>query len=108
MATKKTKKSKFNKIKSHKFPQGEYRIVWREPKIKNEKWDGYCESPDTKDRKILINPNVEEFDLMRIAIDEGCHASFWVIDNDEVDKFSQSMAEFLWSIGFRLQKPDIE
>lgn len=87
-----------NKVKSHAFPHGTYRIHWKKP----YKCNGLCTNP--KDRQIWINPNVDDKELIKIIIDEGIHAGLWALDNDYVDEMSESIGEFLYKIGFRVEK----
>ena len=87
-----------NRIKSHKFPQGVYKIHWKKPR----NCEGLCTDP--KDRQIWLNPSVDDRELLRIALDESWHATMWAIDNDEVANFADDMAEFLYRMGFRLEK----
>jgi hypothetical protein len=88
-----------NRIKSHKFPQGNYKIHWKKP----YKSEGLCTDPN--DRQIWINPNIlDDRDLMRVILDESFHATMWEIDNDVVAEFADDMAEFLYRVGYRLEK----
>ena len=87
-----------NRIKKHKFPQGNYKIHWRKP----YKSEGLCTDPS--DRQIWLNPNLDDRELLRVALDESWHATMWQIDNDVVADFADDMAEFLYSIGYRLEK----
>ena len=91
----------FNKIKSHIFPQGKYKIYWEKP---DGSWDGECSDPN--DRKIYVNPNVGEERFLKILLDEGMHACMFQLDNNFVFDVSDSLSSFLWNIGFRLKKED--
>jgi hypothetical protein len=87
-----------NRIKKHKFPQGNYKIHWKKPK------DNEGECSDPKDRQMWINPKLDDQELLRVSIDESLHASLWAIDNDIVYEIADCMGEFLYKLGFRLEK----
>lgn len=92
-----------NRIKSHKFPHGTYKIHWKKPPGKEDN-DGICTDP--KDRQIWINPRLSDEELLRVALDESWHATMWQIDNDVVAEYADDMAAFLYKIGFRLKKEE--
>ena len=85
-------------IKSHEFVQGKYEIIWKKPRG----CQGMCSDP--KDRKIWLNPNMDDLETLRVTLDESIHACLWPIDNDYVYDMSSSMADFLYKLGFRLEK----
>lgn len=87
-----------NQIKKHNFVQGNYKIIWQKPYGCN----GECSDPN--DRKIWLNPRVDDKELLKNSIDESIHACLWPIDNDYVYEMSDCIAEFLYKIGFRLEK----
>jgi hypothetical protein len=105
---KKSQRAKaLSKIKHHNFAGNKYRLKWEKPvDIYNEhggaEINGLCEDPSTPNRKITIDPDLPEKELLATMIDEGVHASIWQLENDFVDKLSDSLSEFLWRAGFRL------
>jgi len=86
------------KVKRHRFCHGNYKIVWKKP----HNCEGLCSDPT--DRIIHINPKLDDKELLRVCLDEAIHANAWNLDNDYVAEMSDSMAEFLYKIGFRLEK----
>lgn len=99
---KKPYKTKINKkikqIKNQYFTQGNYKIIWEKPKGSV----GLCSGP--KDRRIWIDPSLDDEELLRVAIDESIHACLWPLDNDYVAEMSDAMSSFLYKIGFKLEK----
>lgn len=104
MSLKKSKKKRItgnphiNRIKTHRFPQGNYKIHWKKPR----NCEGECSDPS--DRQIWLNPHLDDRELLRVALDESFHATMWLIDNDVVADFADDIAEFLYKIGYRLEK----
>jgi len=91
----------FKNIKKHVFAGNNYNIEWKKP-AKETKAKGLCESPDTFDKTITINPYLEEKELLKTALDESIHGCLFALDNDFVDDMSESIGEFLWRMGFRI------
>ncbi len=87
-----------NKIKSQRFCHGVYKIIWKKPYGAK----GLCTDP--KDRTIYIDPKLNGKDLICTCIDENIHACLFQLDNDFVDEMSDCIGEFLYRIGFRLEK----
>lgn len=97
-----------SKIKHHDFAGNKYRVVWETPVDEyNEHGgaviNGLCEEPSINGRKLTIDPDLTEKELLKTALDEGIHASIWALDNEFVDKMSDSLGEFLWRMGYRLK-----
>ncbi len=89
---------KLRTIKAHRFRNNRYNI-----EVKNLKDHfGRCDAPDTKQKKILINPNQSGEKLLATLLDEAIHACMFDIDNDVVDEISDDIARFLWRAGYRL------
>jgi hypothetical protein len=47
---------------------------------------------------------VDDLRLLKVGVDESIHACLWAIDNNYVYDMSTAIAEFLYKIGFRLEK----
>lgn len=105
------KKQTLEAIKRHSFCGKRYNITWEKPPKwpdgKGNKFQptGLCDSPDSLDPTIVIDPQLTEEELLKTAIDEAIHACIWPLDNDFVDEMSESIGSLLWRMGFRLQKP---
>ena len=99
-------KNAFNKVKSHVFRGKKYKIIWRKPpkSFFGVEVEGCCDDRDSREKEMWINPDVEEKDFLKICIDESFHACLFEVDNEIVDEISESMGDFLWRIGFRLEK----
>lgn len=96
-------KRKFNNIKNHNFAGNRYKIVWHKPD-RNRNFTGLCDAPESHGRTMTIDPNIGELELLKTAIDESIHACIWPLDNDFVDKMSDSIGDLLWKMGFRLNE----
>lgn len=96
---------KLKTIKSHTFNEKKYKILWRKPLYRGKKNPplGTCDPPHKKNKKITINPKLTQKKLLAVMIDEAFHGCFWPIENDFVDKISDSMSEFLWRAGWRMK-----
>ena len=94
------------RIKSHVFRGKRYKLDWK-PVSKADKRKmklnaiASCDGPETPGKCITINPELSGFDLLRVSVDEGIHACMWDLDNLAVDEMSESIAKFLWRMGFR-------
>lgn len=99
-------KKTFKKIKTHIFRGKKYKIIWRRPPkhFFGEIVDGSCDDREATDKEMWINPDLEEKDFLKTCVDESFHACFFELDNEIVDEISESMGEFLWRVGFRLEK----
>jgi len=51
---------------------------------------------------VVIAPDLDDRTMLAAVCDEVCHAAFGpMLDNDEVDKFSDACADLLYRLGFR-------
>ena len=108
-STKSKRTNKLKTIKHHNFAGNKYRVVWEKPVDEHGEHggvelNGLCEEPSAYGRKITIDPNLEQKELLKTAIDESIHASLWALDNEFVDKMSESIGEFLWRMGYRIKE----
>ena len=94
------------RVKVHDFISRRYRTVWKRPSkalAGGEAW-GLCEDNDAPEKTIHIDPNLGEYDFLTTCLDESIHACNFSLDNDHVGEMADSMAYFLWRIGFRLEE----
>jgi hypothetical protein len=56
--------------------------------------------------RIEIDPGLEPKTLLDIALHEGLHVLFPIIDEAEINAAGKSLADLLWRIGFRLKDED--
>ncbi len=91
-------KNNFKRIKKFKFSGNKYNIIWKKPP---KSW-GLCFEPDKKGSKMYIDPYQTELDLLITVIDETIHANNFSIDNDYVADMSDSIGNFLFNMGWRL------
>jgi hypothetical protein len=106
-------KRDFSQIRTHRFRERRYEIVWRLPKkmalcsgcgkrTEDKKSDGECDPPDSSRKAIRIGPRLSEPDLMETAIHEGLHACLWDLEECAVNDTARDIAKLLRRMGFRL------
>lgn len=101
---------KLKAIKEHTFAGNKYKIAWEKPTDWKDdqgrpvELTGLCDPPDEPGKTIMIDPDVDELVFLKTIVDEGIHACDFSIDNDYVDRMSETIGEFLWRVGFRLKK----
>lgn len=101
----KFKKELKRRVKSHDFSSHRYKILWKKPSkilAGGDAW-GLCEDHTAPEKTIHISPNLKEYDFLTTCLDESIHACNFSLDNDHVGEMADSMANFLWRIGFRLE-----
>jgi len=52
-------------------------------------------------RRIEIDPALDDKTLLDIAIHEGLHVIFPIIDEDEINDAGTTLADLLWRLGYR-------
>lgn len=58
------------------------------------------------ERRIELDPDLDEKTEMDIAIHEGLHVLFPYLPEDAVNDAGKSLADLLWRIGFRRKDED--
>ena len=91
----------YRSMKTHTFLRKVWRIV-RAAVPSN--CQGYCESPNTKGRKIVLPPDLSEQELLTYCVHESLHACFWWLDEEFVTDAAADIGRFLWRMGFRLKE----
>jgi hypothetical protein len=106
---KKTKGFKFKKVRKFDFDNKEYKIVWKNKPFPGKHY-AECTAPDGDIREIRISPSAckDQKILLSTVIDESVHTIFFVLDNKEVDTFSDNLADLLWEMGWRLPTKPLE
>ena len=100
------KKKIKSKIKTHDFISRRYKIKWKKPSKElagGDAW-GLCEDNTAPEKTIHISPNLGEYDFLTTCLDEAIHACNFSLDNDHVGEMADSVAYFLWRIGFRIDE----
>jgi hypothetical protein len=93
-------KRSFSHIRTHSFAGKRFRILWRRV---DPLHDGKCDNPSTKNKKIFIGPNLDEFDLLELVIHESEHASYHNLDEPTIERGAHDTASLLWRMGWRLK-----
>lgn len=80
----------------------EYTVVWKEP---TKKWnaEGLCDSPDSKNPEIWVNPNLRERRFLSVLIEEMGHAHMFDKNEKTMRKFAANLTKLLIKSGFRFQ-----
>ena len=65
---------------------------------------GYCESPDKKNKEIVIKENLPPKEELDTILHELLHAADWSKDEEWVEQNMSEIAKILWRLGWR--KPE--
>jgi len=57
-------------------------------------------------RRIEIDPALDDKTLLDIALHEGLHVIFPIIDEDEINDAGTTLADLLWRLGYRREHED--
>ena len=74
------------------------------PDKKDKKCKGYCESPDKKNKEIVIKKDLPPKEELDTTLHELLHAADWSKDEEWVDQVGTDIAKILWRLGWR--KPE--
>lgn len=110
----KTPKYKINKVREHTFADVTYKVVWKNKPFedkergikKHHQAETDCPMSDKPEIRIAPKSCKDDLLLLKVLVDESIHSfpETWGLDNDFVDTFSESVGEFLYKVGFRLEK----
>lgn len=85
-------------MRYHTFRGRKYKIK----KIRKGKdYLGICDPPDEIGKVIEIPVEGKNKTDLSTIIHEALHASFWDLDDQPVDEGADSIANFLWRLGWR-------
>ena len=83
----------------------EYKVLFKKP---NKRWfddaDGYCQDPNSKNPKIVINPYLTDQSELNTIIHEIGHAFFWDKSEKEIAQFANTCSRILYERGFAHNK----
>ena len=87
-------------MKRHLFMGRAYRI------LPNKRKDilGETAPPDERSKFMKIPVSGHDRICLETILHESLHACFFVLDEDAVEKAAESMARFLWRLGWRKLK----
>lgn len=86
--------------KSHVFRGKKYLVKPLNAKQKRD-CDGLADAPSVKQKTISLNTDLHGRRALTVALDEAIHACVWDLDNDSVADIADSIAGFLWKLGYR-------
>jgi len=87
------------KIKFKTASNKEYTLLWKNPPYADA--DGLCWSPEERNPKIMIRPNLSPRRKLSVTIEEIVHAFWFDKTETEVRKFSSTLARILYKDGWR-------
>jgi hypothetical protein len=67
-------------------------VFKKSPIAEDKKCVGYCERPDKKNKKIVIEESLRGEKLLEILIHEQLHAALWVADEEWVEEVGVDLA----------------
>lgn len=85
---------------SHKFRDRTWKIV-KSRFRKKTKILGECDDPCNTDRIMKIPVNGDTAEDLATCIHEAGHACLWDLDEIAIIEMSESIADFLWKLGWR-------
>jgi len=71
-----------------------------------EGFTGLCDSPDTKNKTITVNPKQSQLDVLDTCCHEILHAAYWDLGEEAVEETATDLARALWRLGYRRQEDD--
>ena len=87
------------KIKFKNCEEVEYELNWQSPPEPYNA-EGLCDSPESENPQILIDPNLKNNRKLSVIIEEITHAFFWDIPEYKVRKFAPRLAKIIKKSGW--------
>ena len=78
--------------------------VWNFIRKKLENHKGYCESPNSKNKSIIVDSRLKGEEELEIILHELLHAAFWFLDEEYVEEISRDFAKILWTLNYRKEE----
>ena len=66
-----------------------------------KKCKGYCDSPEKKNKEIVVKSNLPPKEELDITLHELLHAADWWKDEEWVEQVGTDIANVLWRLGWR-------
>jgi hypothetical protein len=83
-----------------------YKFALRKNLIARQEARGLTDSPDTKGKMVVVDPEQSPKEMLATLIDEFLHCGIWELRNDVVDQISDDLAHALWRCGLRFEEKD--
>ena len=80
----------------------EYQIVWKAP-ARRWKANGLCDSPDSKEPEVWVDPNLNEKLFLDVLIEEMIHAEWFEKPEKEVRKLAANLRRVLIKCGIGIK-----
>jgi len=75
--------------------------VWNFRFSNLKKCKGYCDSPNSKGKEIVVRKNLPAKEELDVTIHELLHAADWWKDEEWIERIGTDIANILWKIGWR-------
>lgn len=62
---------------------------------------GYCQSPDTPNKKLCVDSRLRGEERLEVIIHEAKHAGGWFRSEEFVTQEAKDLARLLWRLGYR-------
>ena len=99
----KSKTGAFRKVTSVPLRGNVYRLSWRKPRITKDGTEslGLCDPPFLPHKKITIDPNVPEAELLDTIVHEALHGCYWDLGEEAISEAASDISQLLWNCGYR-------
>lgn len=67
----------------------------------NKRCIGLCDDPQSKNKTIYIDKELDDLNELDTYIHEALHCGFWDLEENAVQEFATDLAKFLWRLGYR-------
>lgn len=68
---------------------------------------GFCESPDTPNKRLVIDSRLTGEERLEVIIHEAKHAGGWYRSEEFVEQEASDLARLLWRLGYRCMEEDV-
>jgi hypothetical protein len=75
-------------------------LVFQNLGTKSPNW-GFCDPPDTKNKKIIIHNKAKDLEKLTTIIHECLHAADWHKNEEWIEEVSVDLSRILWRLGYR-------
>lgn len=77
-----------------------YKIQFLPKSAFDNKTDGTCDAPQTKNKAIKIRKGMSEIDTLETIIHEAAHAALWHHEEQFIESFAKDLSRLLIRLGY--------